>query len=102
MRAKETRVSPQSKLGVLVCHLIFPFGGARLYAGQYAMGFGQIAVTLATCGLGGLWPIIDGFAMLATTPVDRHGRLILGGERRKRALDAEAEAEMLELPPPSL
>lgn len=102
IRAADTRISPQSKLGVLFCHLIFPFGGARFYAGHYTLGIVQTLVSLLTCGIGGLWPIIDGFVMLGTTPRDAHGRVILGGKKRKKALAAEAEAVMLELPAPPL
>ncbi len=98
-RAPDSEISPLSKLGILLCHLVFPFGGARLYAGHYGLGFAQIIVSLLTCGIGGLWPLIDGFVMLGTQPRDAHQRLILGGKARRRALDAEAEAVMLELPP---
>lgn len=40
------------------------FGVGRFYLGYTGIAIAQIAVTWLTCGLGGLWPFIDGILIL--------------------------------------
>ncbi|MBK9975929.1 MAG: TM2 domain-containing protein [Planctomycetes bacterium] len=40
------------------------FGVGRFYTGHTGIAIAQIAVTWFTCGLGGVWPLIDGIMML--------------------------------------
>lgn len=40
------------------------FGAGRFYLGYYGIALLQILVSILTLGLGGLWPIIDGFMIL--------------------------------------
>lgn len=40
------------------------FGVGRFYLGYTGIGIAQIAVTWLTCGLGGIWPLIDGIMIL--------------------------------------
>ena len=50
------------------------FGAGRFYLGYTGMAIGQIAATWCTCGLGALWPIIDGILILAgNVKTDAHG-----------------------------
>ena len=39
-------------------------GVGRFYLGYVGIGIAQIAVTWLTCGIGGLWPFIDGILIL--------------------------------------
>jgi TM2 domain-containing membrane protein YozV len=54
------------------------FGVGRFYTGHTGMAIAQIAVTFVTCGLGALWPLIDGIIMLAGNPRDADGRPMRG------------------------
>jgi len=40
------------------------FGVGRFYLGYTGIAIGQIAATWLTCGLGGIWPFIDGILIL--------------------------------------
>jgi hypothetical protein len=40
------------------------------------MGIAQIAVTWLTCGIGGLWPLIDAIMILSGNVQDAHGRFL--------------------------
>lgn len=40
------------------------FGVGRFYTGHTNVAIAQIAVTWVTCGIGGIWPFIDGILML--------------------------------------
>ncbi|MBE7492238.1 MAG: TM2 domain-containing protein [Planctomycetes bacterium] len=40
------------------------FGVGRFYTGHTGIAIAQIAVTWLTCGVGALWPLIDGIIML--------------------------------------
>ena len=56
------------------------FGVGRFYTGHIGIGIAQIAVTLFTCGLGGLWPLIDGIIMLTSeSPRDVDGKPLRPG-----------------------
>ncbi len=43
---------------------IFVAGVGRMYIGQVGLGVAQLLVTIFTCGIGALWPIIDGIIIL--------------------------------------
>ena len=40
------------------------FGVGRFYLGYTGIAIGQIAATWLTCGLGAIWPLIDGILIL--------------------------------------
>ncbi|WP_280387419.1 TM2 domain-containing protein [Nocardia wallacei] len=50
------------------------FGVGRFYLGYPGLAVGQIAVTWLTCGLGGIWPLIDGIMILTGKVRDQYGR----------------------------
>ena len=50
------------------------FGVGRFYLGYTGLGIAQIAVTWLTCGLGAIWPLIDGIMMLTGKVPDAQGR----------------------------
>lgn len=54
--------------------LLGAFGAGRFYLNQPGMAVAQIAVTWLTCGIGGIWPLIDGIMMLTGSVRDQHGR----------------------------
>lgn len=44
--------------------LLGAFGAGRFYTGHTSTAIAQIAVTWLTCGVGGIWPMIDGIMLL--------------------------------------
>lgn len=50
------------------------FGAGRFYIGDTGIAIAQIAATWLTCGIGGIWPLIDGIMMLTGSVQDPHGR----------------------------
>jgi TM2 domain-containing membrane protein YozV len=67
--------SDRSKVVAGVLQILFgAFGVGRFYTGHIGLAFVQIAVTWLTCGLGGLWPFIDGIMMLTGSVKDVDGR----------------------------
>lgn len=54
--------------------LLGAFGAGRFYLNQPGIAVAQIAVTWLTCGIGGIWPLIDGIMMLTGSVRDQHGR----------------------------
>lgn len=56
--------------------LLGAFGAGRFYLNQPGLAIGQIAATWLTCGLGGIWPLIDGIMMLTGKVRDEQGRLL--------------------------
>jgi TM2 domain-containing membrane protein YozV len=50
------------------------FGVGRFYLGYPGLAVAQIAVTWLTCGLGAIWPLIDGIMILTGKVRDPHGR----------------------------
>ncbi len=50
------------------------FGVGRFYLGHTGIAIAQIAVTWLTCGLGGIWPFIDGIMILMGKVPDAQGR----------------------------
>ncbi|GIM87472.1 hypothetical protein Sar04_42080 [Salinispora arenicola] len=68
-------VSDKSKVvaGVLQI-LLGAFGVGRFYMGDIKIGVIQLIVTLVTCGVGGIWGVIDGILILVKGGVDGQGR----------------------------
>lgn len=56
--------------------LLGSFGAGRFYTGHTGMAIGQIAATWLTCGIGGIWPLIDGIMLLAGNQTDSDGRVL--------------------------
>ena len=55
-------------------------GIGRFYTGHVGIAIAQIAVTFLTCGLGAIWPVIDGILMLVgDSPRDADGRPLRPG-----------------------
>ena len=50
------------------------FGAGRFYTGHMGLAIAQIAVTWLTCGVGAIWPLIDGVMMLTGKVPDAQGR----------------------------
>jgi hypothetical protein len=57
---------------------IFVVGAGRIYLGHTGLGVAQILVTILTCGMGALWPLIDGIMILSGSVRDVHGRPLRG------------------------
>jgi TM2 domain-containing membrane protein YozV len=52
------------------------FGAGRFYTGHTGMAVAQLLVTLATCGLGHFWGLIDGIMLLVNGGTDAQGRVL--------------------------
>jgi TM2 domain-containing membrane protein YozV len=52
------------------------FGVGRFYLGYTGIGIAQIAVTWLTCGIGAIWPLIDGIMILTDKVPDSVGRTL--------------------------
>ena len=65
--------SDKTKLIAGLLQILLPFGIGRMYMGQVGLGVAQLAVTVLTCGAGGLWSIIDGILILVGQPKDDKG-----------------------------
>jgi TM2 domain-containing membrane protein YozV len=66
--------SDKSKLVAGLLQIIIPLGIGRFYMGHTGVGVAQLLVTIFTCGIGGLWPLIDGILILVGNPRDGDGR----------------------------
>jgi TM2 domain-containing membrane protein YozV len=66
--------SDKTKLVAGLLQILIPLGIGRFYIGDTKTGVWQVVVTVLTCGIGGLWPFIDGIIILATDSVDAQGR----------------------------
>lgn len=66
--------SDKSKLIAGLLQLLLPLGIGRMYTGHVSLGVIQLVVVVLTCGLGSLWPFIDGILMLVGDPTDAEGR----------------------------
>jgi len=64
----------QKLIAGLLQILIGGLGIGRFYTGHTGIGIAQLVVTLVTCGLGGLWGIIDGILILVNGGTDAQGR----------------------------
>jgi TM2 domain-containing membrane protein YozV len=68
--------SDKSKIVAGLLQIFLPFGIGRFYIGDNTIGVLQLIVTVITCGIGGLWGIIDGIIMLATDSKDANGYML--------------------------
>ncbi len=55
------------------------FGAGRFYTGHTGVAIAQIAVSWLTCGIGAIWPLIDGVMMLTGKVPDAEGRPLRDG-----------------------
>ncbi|MGW4502796.1 TM2 domain-containing protein [Micromonospora sp. NPDC004336] len=70
-----TGVSDKSKVVAGILGIVLGgFGAGRFYMGDTKTGVFQLIVTLVTCGLGGIWGVIDGILILVNGGVDGQGR----------------------------
>jgi TM2 domain-containing membrane protein YozV len=68
--------SDKSKIIAGLLQILLPFGIGRFYIGDTRTGVIQLIVTVVTCGIGGLWSVIDGIIMLATDSKDAQGYML--------------------------
>jgi TM2 domain-containing membrane protein YozV len=68
--------SDKSKIIAGLLQILLPLGIGRFYIGDSKTGGWQLAVTLLTCGVGALWPFIDGIVILVTDSRDVQGRIL--------------------------
>jgi TM2 domain-containing membrane protein YozV len=72
---KPLEYSDKSKVIAGVLQIVLgAFGAGRFYTGHIGLGIAQIAVTWLTCGVGGVWPLVDGILMLIGRVTDAQGR----------------------------
>ncbi len=71
--------SDKSKVIAGLLQILVPLGIGRFYTGHTSMGVAQLLVTLFTCGVGALWPFIDGIMMLVGSVNDDQGRPLRDG-----------------------
>jgi TM2 domain-containing membrane protein YozV len=70
-------LSDRSKVTAGLLGIFFgSIGLGRFYLGYTGMGIAQIAVTWLTCGIGGLWPLIDAIMILTGKVRDAQGRIL--------------------------
>ena len=55
------------------------FGAGRFYTGHTGVAIAQIAVSWLTCGIGAIWPLIDGVMMLTGKVPAAEGRPLRDG-----------------------
>lgn len=68
--------SDKSKVVAGLLQILVPFGIGRFYIGDSGIGIAQLLVTIFTCGIGALWPVIDGIIMLASDSKDAQGLML--------------------------
>jgi TM2 domain-containing membrane protein YozV len=68
--------SDKSKIVAGLLQILLPLGIGRFYIGDSKTGGWQLAVTLLTCGIGALWPFIDGIVILVSDSRDVNGRIL--------------------------
>jgi len=66
--------SPKSKVAAGVLQIVLPFGIGRFYTGHIGLALAQLAVVAFTCGIGVVWPVVDGIVLLANGGTDAQGR----------------------------
>lgn len=71
--------SDKSKIVAGLLQVFLPFGIGRMYMGHVGLGVAQLVVTLVTCGIGALWPFIDGIIILVSGANDDKGRPLRDG-----------------------
>jgi TM2 domain-containing membrane protein YozV len=70
-------LSDKSKLTAgLLGIFLGSFGVGRFYLGYTGIGIAQIAATWLTCGIGGIWPLIDSIMILVGKVPDAEGRTL--------------------------
>ncbi|MGC4900627.1 TM2 domain-containing protein [Micromonospora echinospora] len=68
-------VSDKSKVVAGVLQIVLgTFGVGRFYMGDTKTGVIQLIVSLVTCGIGGIWGLVDGILILVNGGVDGQGR----------------------------
>jgi TM2 domain-containing membrane protein YozV len=74
---------PYSDKSKMVAGLLQLFAGAfgvgRFYTGHIGIAIAQIVVVWASCGIGIIWPIVDGIMMLTGRVTDAEGRPLRDG-----------------------
>lgn len=68
--------SDKTKIAAGLLQILVPFGVGRFYIGDTSIGVAQLLVTIFTCGIGALWPLIDGIIMLTTDSKDANGLML--------------------------
>ncbi|WP_409495096.1 DUF1707 domain-containing protein [Amycolatopsis sp. cmx-11-12] len=68
--------SPKSKVAAGVLQIVLPFGTGRFYTGHIGLALAQLAVVVFTCGIGAVWPMVDGIVLLVNGGTDSQGRLL--------------------------
>lgn len=68
--------SDKSKLVAGLLQVLLPLGIGRMYMGFTGLGVAQLLVTVLTCGIGALWPFIDGIIILVQDTKDAQGRVL--------------------------
>ena len=68
--------SDKSKIIAGLLQILLPFGIGRFYIGDTKTGVIQLIVTVVTCGIGGLWSVIDGIIILASDSKDAQGYML--------------------------
>ncbi|MGZ8719412.1 MAG: TM2 domain-containing protein [Aeromicrobium sp.] len=71
--------SDKSKIVAGLLQVLLPLGIGRMYMGDVGIGVAQLVVTLITCGIGALWPFIDGIMILVNGGTDQYGRPLRDG-----------------------
>ncbi|MCA9595719.1 MAG: TM2 domain-containing protein [Myxococcales bacterium] len=64
----------QKIIGFALQFFLGAFGAGRFYTGHVGIAVAQIIVTWVTCGIGAIWPTIDGVLMLVGRVTDADGR----------------------------
>lgn len=66
---------PKSKLAAGLLQIFLgSLGIGRFYLGYTGIAVAQLVVSICTCGVGAIWPFIDGILILTGTPnVDANG-----------------------------
>jgi hypothetical protein len=70
--------SEKSKVVAGLLQIFVPCAG-RFYTGHTTIALVQLAVTIVTCGVGALWPMVDGVLMLMGKVPDSEGRVLREG-----------------------
>ena len=68
--------SDKTKLVAGLLQILIPLGIGRFYIGDTKIGVFQLLVTILTCGIGALWPFIDGIILLVTDSKDANGYML--------------------------
>ena len=68
--------SDKTKLVAGLLQILIPLGIGRFYIGDTKIGVFQLLVTIFTCGIGALWPFIDGIILLVTDSKDANGYML--------------------------